>query len=333
MLASGLVRLGHKVTYIGSNSVPWNTASQTGVGSTPMDILRKSKHLKTVTNAYQYSHNGITCLISPSDQIEHLVSELPARNLVITSQEEAGSVLRAVSSDSHTVLWLHSTGQSGLDGLSAKPKTVIATSHYVRDFAISRSQHVDGVPFSVFYPPFDSPKTLAGSSSRDIDVLMVNPIPPKGVDIFFSLAKAMPELKFTAVEGWWDASRSPYFSSQNNLTYISKSKDPSRIFARSKILLVPSNAPEGFGRVAVEAALHGCVPIVSGSGGLKEAVPDIQYHVIGSDIEQWREKIQGMLGVDEKQRATITQKTSKQFLRDYATEFIDIVQSPYRNGL
>gem|GEM_PF-1988899 len=133
-------------------------------------------------------------------------------------------------------------------------------------------------------------------------ITIINPIDVKGGDIFKQVAQIMPERNFLAVRGWqhwknpnngaWDIKRMESnskafggkliipsetdFSDNVNVSVEGPFEDMRIVYAKTKLLLVPSLWEEPFGRAVVEAMLNyipviaskkGSLPYVVGRGG------------------------------------------------------------------
>ena len=82
-------------------------------------------------------------------------------------------------------------------------------------------------------------------------VTFFNPSIHKGGKIVLEIAKQMKNIKFL-VRGRGNVD----FGKLPNVTQISWVRDVRKVYSKTKILLVPSLAPEAFGRVAVEAMIN-----------------------------------------------------------------------------
>ena len=79
--------------------------------------------------------------------------------------------------------------------------------------------------------------------------LFVNPIPQKGVDIVFELARRRPDIPFLVVEGWplnktQFAEFNKIASDLRNITIQRRLPDLREVYMRSRLLLVPSICEE-----------------------------------------------------------------------------------------
>ena len=98
-------------------------------------------------------------------------------------------------------------------------------------------------------------------------VTMVRPLLHKGIDVFLEIAGSLPSTRFLIAGEPVPEAVPPNVRCMGRV-------DPRIFLSLTRILLVPSQWPEPFGRVAVEALANGIPVIASRSGGLPEAVGD-----------------------------------------------------------
>jgi len=148
------------------------------------------------------------------------------------------------------------------------PFTTVATS----DFLVHQVRERTGVDPVRIYPAVDVDRFARISGGNGDRVMMINPVTMKGEGILRHLVNALPEFEFTVVEGWERVGKGswPY----RNVQVMQRRLDLENVFAHAALLLVPSQAPEGFGRVVVEAQATGTPVLVSGHSGLAEACGD-----------------------------------------------------------
>ena len=88
----------------------------------------------------------------------------------------------------------------------------------------------------------------------------------------------MPAIPFAAVPTWGTKSKDRAALAQlSNVKLLDPSPNIDDIFARTKVLLVPSLWGEAFGQIVVEAMLRGIPVLASNAGGLPEAKLGIDY--------------------------------------------------------
>lgn len=180
--------------------------------------------------------------------------------------------------------------QSGLASDSS-PDHVIAVSDEFR----ARAKGVyRKTPVTTIYQPIDFDfYTLEEHTPERVTI--INPVDVKGGFLFREIAEKSPDENFLAKMGWSqtrDADNSfktnpydiysrtlgerirpplePDFSANENIEFI-RDGDIRDIYRRTKILLVPSQWQESFGRVVIEAMHNGIPVIASDIGGLPEA--------------------------------------------------------------
>lgn len=124
-------------------------------------------------------------------------------------------------------------------------------------------------------------KDIAVTSWEPKYITFVNPVLPKGVTLFISLAKwalqESPDIQFLVVEsrGSWAKSLLEYGLKSDelpNVTVSSHQTDMRPIFSQTKCLLLPSLWHESGSRLIVESHMNGIPVIASDSGGSKEFV-------------------------------------------------------------
>ncbi len=95
----------------------------------------------------------------------------------------------------------------------------------------------------------------------------------KGGTIVRLLARWFPEVKFRV------HSRRPVEDAPPNVFTAPWEREPERLYAGLRLMLVPSQVAEAYGRVALEAQGHGVPVLASAVGGLPENVPGSLWRV------------------------------------------------------
>lgn len=188
-----------------------------------------------------------------------VLAQLDAAREVVTCARRAGC---------RTALYvLDVDHEENFRALAAESDVVLTVSRFVRDEVARRF----GRDSHVLYPPVDVDAYRTPGHGEL--VTMINPIPVKGVDVALHLAAALPRQPFLFVEGWGtDPATVERIERLPNATYLRKQVDMQGVYARTRILIVPSQWQEAFGRVVVEAQASGIPVIASRAGGLPEAV-------------------------------------------------------------
>jgi glycosyltransferase involved in cell wall biosynthesis len=123
-------------------------------------------------------------------------------------------------------------------------------------------------------PPIVLPEMYRVHSTRE-RVLFINPVEKKGIEIALRLAEERPDIPFDFVECWERDSavrHSERVRSAKNITWHKSRLDIRKFYGRAKLLLMPSQWEEAWGRVATEAQLSGIPVLASRIGGIPESV-------------------------------------------------------------
>jgi glycosyltransferase involved in cell wall biosynthesis len=304
LLAEQFAAVGWQTVYLGSYEAPWN-------GESELAQMRAFLHRHGIESdehadppAMRYRWHGIACEAVAQQRLENaLERQLAALNpdLVITSQEGSARLAETAHRRAPVAGWLHSVSATGLEVLRARPRHALATSAFVLD-------KTEGYPGAVlFYPPF-VPHTPPQDGRAAGDLLMVNPVPAKGGDLVRQLARLLPERRLTLVEGWWDTAEQ--FAGLPNVTYLRRTHAIDDLYARHRLLLVPSTVPDAFPRVIIEAGLAGVPTLGALRGGIPEAVGAGGLLLPPGDPAAWAQAIRSLnpgrlarLGHDARLRA------------------------------
>ena len=95
----------------------------------------------------------------------------------------------------------------------------------------------------------------------------------------------MPDHKFIGVLGGY-AKRKQLEGNFPNVTYLDNTPDIKSIYAKTRVLLMPS-AAESYGMVAIEGAASGIPTIAAPTPGLRESLQDAGTFVERADIDGW----------------------------------------------
>ncbi len=182
---------------------------------------------------------------------------------------------------------------------------VVTNSRFLRQVL----RDLTGVDAVVAYPPVAvpaadpgaaperSPNGCAGESGPtpaenargNGTIALVKPAPYKGLGVFLALAGRMPEREFLLVGG-----RPPVPLPAN--VVVRDWVEPERVLDGVRLLLVPSQWPEPFGRVVVEALGRGIPVLASRTGGLPEAGGDAARYVDDfADPAAWESAVRALL--------------------------------------
>jgi len=182
------------------------------------------------------------------------------------------------------VHFVHNDKAINLFGINKRNSSlIVANSQWVYD-----SIRSPGVPKIIVNPPTDIKKyqTPRNNANR---ITFINLIDIKGVDIFWKLARIMPNRQFLAVKGGYGEQKI-YEKELPNVKIIENTTDMRSIYEQTRILLVPSKY-ESWGRVGVEAMASGIPVIASRTPGLLESLGDAAIFVDSEDVVPYFEAI------------------------------------------
>lgn len=139
-------------------------------------------------------------------------------------------------------------------------------------------------PIIRVHPPVDPAEYATKHGSH---VTLMNLTVPKGAHLFYALATRLPECKFLGVMGAYGVQ--VVRDEAPNVTvspHVPTTDVVSRIYARTKVLLVPSDY-ESYGRVAAEAICSGIPVIAHPTEGLRECLGEHGIFCHRDDPDAW----------------------------------------------
>lgn len=138
----------------------------------------------------------------------------------------------------------------------------------------------------IVFPPIDFSRFRF--PVRGSKVTLVNCSHEKGADVFFRLAKAMPDVEFLAVEGGYNESVRE--DGLANVTYMKNTPDIRKFYEQTRVILMPSKE-ESWGRVAVEAMALGIPVIATPVEGLLESLGEAGLFASPKYLHVWERMI------------------------------------------
>lgn len=124
-------------------------------------------------------------------------------------------------------------------------------------------------------------------------VTLINLGENKGGRLFWELARRMPATSFLAVKGAYEEQIIPA-AIPPNVTLLDTTEDMRSIYARTRILLMPSQY-ESYGRCALEAAASGIPTIAHPTPGLQEALGRAGIFCDRADPDAWQAAIENLM--------------------------------------
>jgi glycosyltransferase involved in cell wall biosynthesis len=113
----------------------------------------------------------------------------------------------------------------------------------------------------------------------------------KGAEVFWALARRAPKLRFLGVRGAYGSQLVEDLPNVEVLDHVPHHEMRDRVYARTRILLIPSSY-ESWGRVGMEAIASGIPVIAHPTPGLRESLGDAGIFVDRDDLDGWRRALQ-----------------------------------------
>lgn len=156
-----------------------------------------------------------------------------------------------------------------LVGRDLSPYLLVANSR----FTAARAEAILGLAVASFPPLINLPSYHTSSTGEF--VTFINPVAKKGVELAFAIAEHLPDVPFLFCEGWPQAEADwqrlvERCDALANVTLVRRTTDMRSIYGRTRVLLVPSQWEEAWGRVVTEAQASGIPSLVSTVGGLAD---------------------------------------------------------------
>jgi glycosyltransferase involved in cell wall biosynthesis len=175
------------------------------------------------------------------------------------------------------VVYLHNLSfESARDGW-AVPKLELPICAYIANshFTASRFRERFGIRPHLVPPVFSSERYQARGEHRF--VTFINPTAEKGVDIACAVAVQCPEIPFRFVKSWLLTPKDELRLKMRlfllrNVELVEARSDMRSIYGATRVLLVPSQSEETWGRVATEAQFSGIPVLGSDAGGLPDTI-------------------------------------------------------------
>lgn len=161
---------------------------------------------------------------------------------------------------------------------------LIFNTQWISDITPSRAERV------VLHPPASTQefKTTPGDH-----ITLVNLTPEKGSDTFYALAKALPNEKFLGVTGGYFQDKFDHRELPNVEIIPQTLNMRDDVYARSKIVLMPS-IRETYGMVAAEAFCSAIPVIAHPTKGLKENLGQAGIYIDRDNTDEWVKAIKAL---------------------------------------
>lgn len=231
----------------------------------------------------------------------------PLADLYITHFQNTAAVVRAAHRNKKPVmLVVHNDRPATKHQVSnlQRQDYVIFNSEWVK-----KSMNTDARSL-VHHPALDKDKVAKKTGNH---ITLINLTPAKGSNTFYEMARRFPDEKFLAVGGgYWQSTQVK--ESLPNVTWQENTPDMAGVYAKSKIVLMPSEY-ESFGMVAREAGASGIPVICTPTPGLKENLGDAGIYADYDDFDAYEREIRTLLD------KTVYKKASEKIKKHvYVTE-------------
>lgn len=212
--------------------------------------------------------------------------------------------------------------------------TVVAVSHFVATLAEDQM----GISPAVIYPPVRLPACTAQDREPE-HITFVNPIAVKGLSLALHVADLLPHRQFLFVEAWnmlgdERAALNREMSRRPNVSFQPRSPGLASVYRSTALLLVPSQCPEAFSRVVLEACANGIPVVASRTGGLPEAMGESGVLLDAeSPPGRWADAIEGILADQARQqhlqaRARVNSQRPELGLPFVAARYLSLAGGP-----
>ena len=287
LLGRELIGSGHEVVHVGCYTHPrWgDDRLLDGFRERLRSWSYRAAATKVLTAAeLHYRAAGAECYMTGRDSFVAAVYELVSRwqpDVVVTTCVGSQQVVEASAAAAvPAVAWVQDVSEDGAETARTHASATVYASQFLRTHHVLCGGH----PGSVVYPPFIAPARVTPMPARR-RVLMVNPIPEKGGDLLLELARCLPRVEFEVLAGWRDPEWAA--GAPQNVKCMPQRDDVSPLYRAASLIVVPSRVAEGFGRVAVEAALFGRRALCHAIGGLPEASGTPENLIESLSVEAW----------------------------------------------
>lgn len=275
-----------EVTWFLQNSIPFVNAGAETVAHVFNLYLLKHGYIVNVVGPWEESNYEGVNYINSLDK--GAIKEAVERSKILCSQlfHAEYTVNLARQEDKIVLIFVHSVDYNKY--FINKYKYIIDSSKLLLIYNSDsmKSQFDEYVNTFVLYPPVDCSKYKTKTNHQY--VTMINLSEKKGGNQLVEIAKKMPHIKFLGVHGGYDEQIKD--ETLENITYVPNTKDMRSIYAKTDILLIPSN-PETWGRTATEAICSGIPVVAHPTEGLKENLGEAGIYIEKDNIDEYVDMI------------------------------------------
>lgn len=293
--AALLASLGHDVWFVGSTENPRDPKMNAHDWLEQMLAYECIEPSVVSYERIEYSWRGVHCICVPQSGVVAATMSILAHGpaLLWTSQEGCDEIA-GLAGSLPLASYMHSVSEVGMLSAELNAHYLLAPSRFVQRTA----QTQKGKSSELARPIIQGVKKYPRYPEKHDVVLLVNPIPEKGLDTALSIAQATPDHTFVFVEGWRK------FESAGrklplNVEILARQPSLELLYERTRVLIVPSKIPDAAPRVVLEAGQQGIPVVGSATGGIPELVANPIHNCIPtSSHERWIARIRQIVDDD-----------------------------------
>ena len=197
---------------------------------------------------------------------ENLKEEVKKCDIIISHLKRAGRALNIAEFHKKKYVELvHNSNTCGIIKAKHRQKNAGQFVYVVYNSEYTKKINNYPNPSIVVHPPVKECKIKPGEC-----ITLINMNENKGGQFFHDLARLMPDYKFLGIEGGYGDQIKEKLP---NVIYMKNTPDIKKVYAKSRILLMPSKY-ESYGMTGVEAMSCGIPVIANPTGGLIESLGD-----------------------------------------------------------
>lgn len=221
------------------------------------------------------------------DMTKETIEDVKNCDAIITHLNRQGRAINAAEYFNKPVIVVHHNPH-GFDPIRAKHKPTPQERWIYNIFNSEQVRRAVNYPnpYMILHPPVDPERVKVKKGTK---VTLINCWPDKGGLVLQSLASLLPDKKFLGVKGGY-AETDQVIAPNENVEYMDNTADIKRVYAKTKILIMPS-IRESYGRVAVEAMINGIPVIAHPTEGLKECMGEAGIYLDRNNVQAWADKI------------------------------------------
>lgn len=225
------------------------------------------------------------------ERLERFRPDVVLTQLELASQIAAASVERGIA----TIVRVPDTKLRWLD--QPLPKSPLLLSVSNSEYTRARIAERAGIESEVIYPIVRLGDYRTARTPELIT--FINPVPDKGVELALAIAALLPSRRFLFVETWPLTRKAKTAlvaraRALGNVRVRRWSREMRAVYARTALLLVPSQWEESFPRVILEAQASGIPIAARPDGGIPEAMGDGGL-LLSGDAAAWARAIEDTL--------------------------------------